>query len=103
MPFGSFRGLLPSRRRERQAAPERKYFCDEPWTGVFSVETNRDVTFCPCYLQMKIGNLDESSMEEIWNADELVSMRASFRDGVLPEPCQGQTCPVVMGNATSPN
>jgi MoaA/NifB/PqqE/SkfB family radical SAM enzyme len=75
----------------------RRYFCTEPWTGIFSVATNRDVTFCPCYLKMKIGNLDQSSMQEIWNSDQLVELRASFRDGVLPEPCHGQLCPVVLG------
>ncbi|MEA2375690.1 MAG: Iron-sulfur cluster-binding domain [Thermoleophilaceae bacterium] len=88
-------------RRARREAP-REYFCEEPWTGMFSVETNHDVTFCPCYLQMKIGNLNESSMHEIWNADELVEMRASFTQGKLPAPCQGQTCPVVTGGGTSP-
>jgi MoaA/NifB/PqqE/SkfB family radical SAM enzyme len=92
-----------SSRRAKKEEAGRKYFCDEPWTGIFSVETNHDVTFCPCYLQMKIGNLNESTMREIWNAEELIEMRASFRDGVLPAPCQGQNCPVVMGEGPSPN
>jgi hypothetical protein len=35
----------------------KSYFCTLPWTGLFSVETNLDVTFCPCFLKMKIGNL----------------------------------------------
>lgn len=81
---------------------ERKYFCTEPWTGIFSVETNRDVTFCPCYLKMKIGNLNESSMQEIWNADELIELRRSFSRGELPKPCQGQSCPVVLGEGLGP-
>jgi radical SAM protein with 4Fe4S-binding SPASM domain len=70
---------------------------------VLSIETNRDVTFCPCYLKMKIGNLDESSMQEIWNSQQLQELRAAFRDGVLPEPCQGQLCPVVLGEGSGPN
>jgi hypothetical protein len=52
---------------------------------------------------MKIGNLDEASMQEIWNAQPLQELRASFRDGVLPEPCQGQACPVVLGEGSDPN
>ena len=72
------------------------YFCSEPWTGRLSIETNRDVTFCPCYLQMRIGNLDEASMQEIWNSPQLVWFRRSFSQGILPEPCQGQLCPPVL-------
>lgn len=81
---------------------DRKYFCTEPWTGIFSVETNRDVTFCPCYLKMRIGNLNESSMQEIWNTEELVELRRSFSRGELPKPCQGQLCPVVLGEGRGP-
>jgi|SRR5579871_1704162 len=73
------------------------YFCDEPWIGILSVETNLDVKFCPCYLNMKIGRLDESSIEELWNARPLVDMRRAFARGELPRPCRGQLCPVATG------
>jgi MoaA/NifB/PqqE/SkfB family radical SAM enzyme len=76
---------------------EPGYFCTEPWLGVLSVETNRDVTFCPCYLKMTIGNLDESSMQEIWNSEKLIELRRAFSEGVLPEPCRDQLCPVARG------
>jgi radical SAM protein with 4Fe4S-binding SPASM domain len=92
---------ISSDEQRPQEQPERKYFCTEPWTGIFSVETNRDVTFCPCYLRMKIGNLDEGSMQEIWNSEQLQELRASFRDGILPEPCHGQSCPPVLGEGDS--
>ena len=78
---------------------DRTPFCDEPWVGILSVETNQDVTFCPCFLKMKIGNLGESSLEEVWNAEPLLALRRSFREGVLPEPCKGQLCPPVVGDA----
>ena len=68
--------------------------CDEPWVGLFSIETNLDVTFCPCYLQMKLGNLEESTLPALWNAPPLVSLRKSFAKGRLPGPCRGQLCPV---------
>ena len=75
----------------------RTYSCSEPWTGVLSIETNRDVTFCPCYLKLKVGNLDEASIPEIWNAPPLVRIRQSFRAGMLPAVCEGQLCPPVLG------
>jgi MoaA/NifB/PqqE/SkfB family radical SAM enzyme len=77
---------------------QRGYFCSEPWTGIFSVRTNDDVVFCPCYLQMRIGNLRESSMEELWNSPHLVVLRAAFREGRLPKVCEGQLCPVALGD-----
>jgi len=95
MTFASFRRR---RKRKRDASePGGGYFCEEPWSGTFSIEANHDVMFCPCYLQMRIGNVKEQSMQEVWNAPELLELRASFRDGVLPKPCRGQACPVARG------
>ena len=74
-----------------------RYFCEEPWTGIFSIATNQDVTFCPCYAKVRIGNLGESSMLEVWNSPVLVDLRLRFRAGELPDVCQGQLCPVVLG------
>jgi MoaA/NifB/PqqE/SkfB family radical SAM enzyme len=78
---------------------DRTYFCTEPWTGILSIETNLDVTFCPCFLKMNIGNLTESSMLEVWNSQQLVQLRQSFSEGILPEVCQGQLCPVAVGKS----
>ena len=74
----------------------KKYFCTLPWTGLFSVETNLDVTFCPCFLKMKIGNLAEASVQEIWNAEKLQDLRRSFSEGKLPKLCQNQLCPTAV-------
>lgn len=81
----------------KSTSSDRRYFCSEPWSGIFSIQTNLDVTFCPCYLQMTIGNLRDGSMQEIWNSDPLVELRRSFSEGVLPKVCEGQLCPVVLG------
>lgn len=75
----------------------KQYFCNEPWLGVLAIEVNRDVTFCPCYMKLRLGNVDEQSLEELWNADELVEIRDEFRHGRLPRACQGQVCPPVVG------
>jgi len=81
----------------KSSSSEKKtYFCTEPWIGIFSIQTNLDVTFCPCFLKMKIGNLNEASMREIWNSEKLVRLRRSFKEGELPDVCQGQLCPVAV-------
>ena len=77
------------------------YFCEEPWTGLFSVETNMDVTFCPCFMKLRIGNLNDASVQEIWNAEPLVEIRRTFARGELPGYCRGQLCPVVLDQGRS--
>ncbi len=76
-------------------------FCEEPWTGVLDIQTNRDVTFCPCYLHLRIGNLNDHSLREIWNGPQMIEIRESFRDGALPKMCEGQLCPPVLGEGLS--
>jgi hypothetical protein len=75
----------------------RRYFCNEPWVGALDVQVNRDVIFCPCYMKMTLGNLGEQSLEELWNAPQLVAIRRDFRNGRLPKPCRGQVCPPAVG------
>jgi radical SAM protein with 4Fe4S-binding SPASM domain len=89
-----------SKRRRRPRVEEQEYFCTEPWTGILDVMPNGDVNFCPCYLQMKIGNVNDTPMAEIWNSEPLIELRGSFREGRLPEACRGQSCPVVLGEGT---
>ena len=72
-------------------------FCTEPWVGVLAVELNRDVTFCPCYLKLRLGNLAESSLQELWNAEPLVAIRRAFADGRLADACRGQLCAPALG------
>lgn len=75
----------------------KRYFCNEPWLGILTVETDQEVTFCPCYLKMPLGNLREQSLEELWNAPQLVQIRRDFKKGRLPSACQGQLCPPALG------
>jgi radical SAM protein with 4Fe4S-binding SPASM domain len=84
------------------SSDERSYFCTEPWIGSFAVKTDGDVHFCPCYLDLRIGNLGEASIQEIWNCDELVEMRRDFAEGRLPERCQGKLCPPALGRDDNP-
>ena len=79
---------------------KRDYFCNVPWSGVVAIHVNGDVRVCPCYLNMRVGNVHEASMHEIWNAPELVELREGFQRGELPEPCQGELCPVALGHGS---
>jgi MoaA/NifB/PqqE/SkfB family radical SAM enzyme len=72
-------------------------FCNEPWLGVVAVQVNQDVTFCPCYMKLRLGNLDEQPLEELWNAPALVEIRKDFRAGRLPAACSGELCPPAVG------
>ena len=86
--------------REAEADTEAEddgLFCDEPWTGIFSVQSDGTVRCCPCYAQVVLGNINESTIEEIWNAEPLIEMRAAFSSGVAPVACKGQLCPVMTG------
>lgn len=76
---------------------QRRYFCNEPWTGILEIKTNQDVVICPCHLKMKIGNLNESTIQEIWNSKGLIKLRKAFKKGKLPKVCEGQLCPPVLG------
>jgi radical SAM protein with 4Fe4S-binding SPASM domain len=75
----------------------RTYFCQEPWIGIFSVWTDGEVICCPCYAKVKVGNVNDSSPQEIWNSKPLVRMRRAFRQGKLPRQCRKQLCPVALG------
>jgi radical SAM protein with 4Fe4S-binding SPASM domain len=82
----------------RSSLSDEQVFCPEPWTGRFSIKTNGDVTFCPCYLQLTIGNVGEASMREIWNSETMIGLRADFREGKLPRLCEDQLCPVAVSH-----
>jgi hypothetical protein len=50
-----------------------------------------------CYAKAKIGNVNDSSIQEIWNSEPLLNMRKAFKWGRLPRQCKNQLCPVVVG------
>lgn len=76
---------------------QQSYFCEEPWTGIFSVSVDGTVRCCPCFAKVKIGNLHESPISEIWNSPVIVGMREAFANGELPQQCRSELCPVVSG------
>jgi len=84
-------------------AKEKDVFCEEPWTGLFSVNTNGDVIFCPCYAKLKIGNIREGDAKTIWNGPAILGIRESFVAGEIPPACKGQLCPVVVNQSKRPD
>lgn len=64
---------------------------------MLSIEIDRRVTFCPCYLKLTLGSLGESSLQELWNAPALVAIRRAFQEGRLPDACRGQLCEPALG------
>ena len=87
----------PAPPERADSTAERRYFCNEPWIGVLAIEIGGDVTFCPCYLKLRLGNLAGASLHELWNAEPLVAIRRAFAAGRLAEACRGQLCGPALG------
>ncbi len=85
---------------EGENTSSTRYFCNEPWIGVLSIEVDGDVTFCPCYLKLGLGNVETASLQELWNAPALVEIRRAFSAGALPSACRGQLCAPALGTAS---
>jgi hypothetical protein len=64
---------------------------------MLDIDTNHDVRFCACYLKMKLGNLRDATLPELWNAAPLVEIRQAFARGELPDACRGQLCGPALG------
>lgn len=73
-----------------------RWFCDEPWTGTLAIQVDQDVEFCPCYLKLRLGNLADATLLELWNAEPLQELRREFAAGQLPDVCAQQLCPVAL-------
>jgi radical SAM protein with 4Fe4S-binding SPASM domain len=61
-------------------------FCLAPWIGQLIISQNGNVRLC-CLTNFSLGNLNESSLEEIWNSKKMKQIRKTFRDGYIPRIC----------------
>ncbi|PYQ26409.1 MAG: hypothetical protein DMF56_24320 [Acidobacteria bacterium] len=77
--------------------------CLIPWRFLFIQEHTRKVFACP-YHRYPYGNLETSTLEEIWNSDTARDMRRSLAAGEVPRYClnHGAGCPLVMEEHTKP-
>lgn len=64
--------------------------CPEPWRSAV-ILGNGDVAAC-CVPGMVMGNLNEESLEDIWNGPRYQRLRETVNSVLAPEPCQ--SCPM---------
>lgn len=65
----------------------RSGICVAPWIGQLIIRFNGDVRLC-CALDDTFGNINDSSLEEIWNSKKIKRIRQSFREGKFPRMCE---------------
>jgi radical SAM protein with 4Fe4S-binding SPASM domain len=60
--------------------------CIVPWYGQLIIKSDGDVRLC-CSSPHGLGNLNEKSLEEIWNDTPIHEVRESFAQGKYPKAC----------------
>lgn len=73
-----------------------KFVCNHPWTHFEVNNPNGNVTMC-CDNNTVLGNVNDSSTEEIWNDEGYQSIRRDMRDRGAHSICP-HTCPVMAGS-----
>ncbi len=63
-----------------------KGLCAAPWLGQISLKFNGDVLLC-CASSIILGNLYESSLDDIWHGPKITAIRQAFHDGHYPHEC----------------
>lgn len=79
--------------KSRQANPEVRD-CRAPWEWSL-IATNGEVLPC-CFGAPPVGNLNESSFEEIWNGEAMQSLRKSLSENRIPKACEKGVCKYVL-------
>lgn len=60
--------------------------CVAPWLGQLRISQNGDVRLC-CGTPFIVGNIENSTIFDIWNSTRLKRIRKSFGNGFLPKIC----------------
>ncbi len=63
-----------------------KGVCVAPWFGQLRVAQTGDVKLC-CATDYSVGNLNRSTLPEIWNSLKMKRIREEFRSGHIPRIC----------------
>lgn len=64
-----------------------KFFCYFPFVHA-NIRANKNRQVAPCWRSDEIlGNLDDNTLEEIWNGDAYKALRQKFLNGEKPEGC----------------
>jgi len=72
-----------------------KFICKHPWAHFEVNNPNGDVTMC-CNNDTVLGNVNDSSISEIWNGEAFQANRKRMRDEGAHVMCP-HTCPVLQG------
>ena len=72
-----------------------KFVCDHPWTHFEVNNPNGCVTMC-CDNNTVLGNVNQGTIEEIWNGAEFIEIRRQMREEGAHAICP-HTCPVLNG------
>jgi MoaA/NifB/PqqE/SkfB family radical SAM enzyme len=78
-----------------------KFVCDHPWTHFEVNNPNGNVTMC-CDNNTVLGNVNENTIEEVWNGDGYRTMRRRMHEEGAHALCP-HTCPVLNGGKTYQN
>lgn len=73
----------------------KPFVCKHPWNHFEVNNPNGDVTMC-CNNDTVLGNVNDASIEEIWNNDAFQKSRRLMRDEGAHAMCP-HTCPVLQG------
>jgi len=65
---------------------KRKSVCAAPWLGQLIISRDGDVKLC-CSCDCILGNINDSTLDEIWNCGMMRDIRRSFKNGRVPEAC----------------
>lgn len=71
------------------------YFCTKPWTSFEINDHKGQVTPC-CWSRLHCGNVNDASVEEIWNGPAYQAMRDHMARGDLDPICE-PWCPYRLG------
>jgi len=64
-----------------------KFFCYFPFVHA-NIRANKNRQVAPCWRSDEIlGNLDDNTLEEIWNGEAYTQLRQKFLDGKKPDGC----------------
>ena len=72
-----------------------KFICKHPWTHFEVNNPNGNVTMC-CNNSTVLGNVNENTIEDIWNGEDFQANRKRMRDEGAHVMCP-HTCPVLQG------
>jgi len=74
-----------------------KKFCERPFFWFEPGITGDTYSCCPSWLGKKIGNINNDSVEDVWNSESAKEIRSSILDGSFRF-CNKKICPFITGN-----